>query len=252
LPPQSRKYEVGTASARLFVDTPKSQVVEVSPRGSEALGARASLLSAFMTEGDVKAAIARRAGLRPRDLLTPAESDPDVAPAGAEGRHPSEVYLLSTHLVTNPSGEPLPIIEIEAQAPDAARARQLATSAVTGLRAYLDSKAASEQVSDARRLRVMGLGVPQVRTDIRGPGRVVAIAATLFVFLAGCAGIIAFVALARGWREADEEQQIDVPGGYGAVLVGSFNPQQVDPVRDARLPPPEPPKLLTPGRAGSR
>src|ERR1700754_3007856 len=31
---ESRKYEVGVATARLLVDTPNSQVVEVAPKGS--------------------------------------------------------------------------------------------------------------------------------------------------------------------------------------------------------------------------
>src|SRR3954470_2187833 len=69
LPPQSRMYKVGTATARILIDTPASQVIEVAPKGSDTLGARSSLLSNLMSQGEVKAAIARRAGLRPDQLL---------------------------------------------------------------------------------------------------------------------------------------------------------------------------------------
>ena len=38
---QSRSYEVGISSAHILVDTPSSQVVNVSPRGSDTTAARA-------------------------------------------------------------------------------------------------------------------------------------------------------------------------------------------------------------------
>lgn len=215
LPPKSRAYEVGVASARILVDTPRSQVVEVAPRGSEALGARASLLSALMTEGEVKAAIARRAGLAPRQLVSSAEAEPTVVPAG--DRPPSELYLLHTRLVTNAHGEALPMIEVEAQAPDAEQAGKLATAAVAGLSTHLDSKAAVEDVPDARRLGVTGLGAPQAATEVRGPRRLFALAAALIVFVGACGAIVLFAALRRGWRAASQkeavgdEPQLDMP-----------------------------------------
>jgi len=220
LPPKSRKFEVGVASARILVDTPDSQVVEVAPRGSDVLGTRASLLSNLMTEGELKAEIARRAGLRPRQLIaaTESEAEPGLPPA-ARSVDPAKLHLLTTRLVINPTGDPLPIIEIAAQAPDAAKAGQLAGAAVTGLRAYLDSKAAVEQVPDARRLGVTGLGAPQADTDVRGPRRVVAFAAALFVFLAGCAAIVLSTTLRRHWRAAERQEAFgDEPQDYGTLL----------------------------------
>jgi hypothetical protein len=227
LPPQSRAYEVGVASARILVDTPRTQLVEVAPRGSEALGARASLLSALMTEGEVKSAIARRAGLSPKQLLASAEAEPTEMPTG--GRDPSELNLLTTRLVTDASGESLPMIEIETQAPDAARAGRLAGAAITGLEAYLDSKAATERVPDARRLSVTGLGAPQAGTEVRGPRPLIALAVALFVFLAGCAAIVLFKALQRNWRAASQEELYgDEPQGSGSLLDGPFGGPSLD------------------------
>jgi hypothetical protein len=220
LPPKSRKYEVGVASTRILVDTPHSQVVEVAPRGSDALGTRASLLSNLMTEGEVKAEIARRADVPPRKLIaaTESEAEPGLPPA-ARKVEPTELHLLTTRIVINPSGEPLPIIEIATQAPDAAKAGQLAGAAVTGLRAYLDSKAAVEEVPDARRLRVTGLGAPQADTEVRGPRRVLAFAAALFVFLLGCAAIVLSTTLRRHWRAAERQEALgEQPESYGSML----------------------------------
>jgi hypothetical protein len=95
---------------------------------------------------------------------------------------------------------PLPIIDIEAQAPDSAAAVRLADAAVSGLRGYLASKAANENVAAAGRLHVTGLGSPQVRQDIRGPKRVVALGVAVFVFLCGCLSVLFLSTLAPGWR----------------------------------------------------
>ena len=197
---ESRKYEVGIATARILVDTPNSQVVEVSPKGSDTLGVRANLIANLMADGVVKTAIAERAGIPPEQLAGVAESAP--GPPTEASPSPDQAQVLTTRVLATPDGDRLPIIEIEAQAPDAARAAKLADAAVAGLRDYLDSKAATEEVPDAERLRVSGLGNPQAHQAARGPRLLFAIAAALFVFGAGCAAILGFFAVVRGWRAA--------------------------------------------------
>jgi hypothetical protein len=207
LPPQGRQYDVGIASGRILVDTPKSQVIDVAPKGSETLGVRASLLANLMTEGGVNAAIAREAGLRPSQLRAGVESEGELPPVLSNAAGDPNAHLLTTRLAINPDGAPLPMIEIEAQAPDEQQAARLASAAVTGLDDYLDSKAAGEQVADAHRLEVTGFGAPQVREETRGLHPLIAIAAALFVFVIGCGAILAFSSLARGWREASEREE---------------------------------------------
>lgn len=208
LPPEveSRKYEVGVATARVLVDTPNSQVVEIAPRGSDTLGVRASLLANLMVEGVIKGAIAKRAGLAPDELEVVGESS--AAPPAGDTPPDPRGQVLTTRVLTNTDGEWLPIIEIEAQGPDAASAARLADAALVGLRDYLDTKAAEDEVSDARRLRVSALGAPQARDVVRGPRLIVAIAASIFVFLAGCALTLAVIALVRGWSAASEEERL--------------------------------------------
>ena len=221
LPPESRQYEVGVASTRILVDTPNSQVVDVAPRGSETLGTRANLLANLMTQGKVKAAIADRAGLSPKRVLASAESAGGAETGTVSAEPTAKDHVLTTRLVANADGEPLPIIEIEAQAPSAAGAGRLAEAAVAGLDSYLDSKAAVEEVSDARRLRVTGMGAPVVREAVRGPGRAIALGAAVFVFLAGCAAILIGSALVRGWRSASAHEA-GVPEDGGPTLHSPF------------------------------
>lgn len=210
LPPHSRKYHLGAAHLQILVDTPASQVVEVSPKGSETLGDRASLLANLMTQGEVKAAIAKRAGLRPGQLL--AVSDAAIEPKNVTPAQLSSpgIYLLRTNVVSNDAGNQLPIVEVDAQAPTAARAAVLANAAEAGLRDYLDTKAALEKVTDARRLRVRGLGAALPHDVARGPGKLLAVFATLFVFGTLCGGFLLTLALARGWLLAKRDEDLGV------------------------------------------
>lgn len=205
---ESRAYSVGVASARILVDTPKSQVVEVSPKGSEMLGVRANLIANLMAEGDMKSAIAQRAGIARDDLVGIAESAD--APPGSTAV-PRDAYALTTRVLESAPGAHLPIIEIETQAPDADGAGRLAEAAVEGLRAFLDSKAATEQVPDAERLRVSGLGTAQASDVSRGDRRYLAVAATLLLLLGGCAVIVLVGSFVRGWRLAAQWEREDEP-----------------------------------------
>jgi capsular polysaccharide biosynthesis protein len=211
---ESRRYTVGLATTRVLVDTPRSQVVEVAPKGSDMLGVRANLLANLMVEGVVRAAIAERAGLQPKQLQGIAESgvDPSAAPVQPDPRGTA----MTTRVVASTDGD-LPLIEIEAQAPAGASAAKLANAAVEGLRGYLDSKAALEHVSDAKRLRVTGLGRAQAVEAVRGPGPVAAFAVGLLVFGLGCAAIVMLSAVMRSWRAANAPE--DLQTGPASELV---------------------------------
>lgn len=226
LPPESRSYQVGIATASIFVDTPNSQVVEVAPEGSETLGARANVLANLMVEGEVKAAIARRAGLRP-DRLIAAVGGPQAASLAA-GLEPKALFLTAS-VLNNPDLQQLPIIEVQTQAATPARAAKLANAAVSGLRDYLDSKAVRERVSDGRRLRVSGLGTAQAGLAPRGPGRVTALGAAILVFLTGCGAILIATAVRRGWRQAAAAEHTQLDSG-GPALGDPFGDSSFAPI----------------------
>jgi capsular polysaccharide biosynthesis protein len=200
---ESRAHTVALATTRILVDTPSSQVVQVAPKGSDALGVRATLLSNLMVEGVIKTAIAKRAGLLPADFGGFAET---ASQASAKTPDKSRSYLLTTRVLTNPGGDQLPVIEIEAQAPDPGRAVGLANAAVSGLQDYLDSRASDEQVSAAQRLRVNGLGSAQVREEVRGPGLMVVLAVMLVVFVGTSCVAIFLPTLVGAWLESSKEE----------------------------------------------
>jgi hypothetical protein len=207
LPPESRRYDVGIATARMLLDTPQSQVIRVNPRGSDTLGLRANVLANLMVEGPAKASIAKRAGLKPRQLVAIAESELEPQKVPARVLRDPAVNLMRTRVVMDPDGELLPIVEVEAQAPDVARATALANGSVAGLTDFLEARAAADPELNARkRLRVSSLGSANASLSSRGPSVMLTLAAILFVFLAGCTAILLFSALARGWREAEASE----------------------------------------------
>ncbi len=245
-PPETRQQEVGIASTRILVDTPDSQVVDVAPKGSDTLGLRANLLANLMSTGEVKGKIARRAGLRPGQLLAVAQSADEVPEVFTSAERGSRAHLLLTRPVTNSQGEPLPIVEVEAQAPDAASAARLASAAVGGLGAYLDSKAANEDVDQARRLEVAGLGAPQVREEVRGSPGLVALAAAALVALVGCAAIVIVPVMGRRWHAAPEHDAPPKPNTQGA-------PDEPPPIQNGHTAADEAPdrgRILVPAAAG--
>jgi hypothetical protein len=198
-PPKPRSYQVGMATARVLVDTPRSQVVEVAPEGSDMLGARAGMLANLMVYGELEQQIEKRAGLKRDVLIAGSETT-----GGATAPKPltRDSRALTTGVVVNSDLAELPLIKIETQAPTATEAAKLADAAVNGLIAYVDAKAAAERVTPERRLRVAGLGPAQAHLAARGTGKMMGLAVAIFVFLSGCSAIVAVSFMARAWRAA--------------------------------------------------
>jgi hypothetical protein len=207
---QSRKYTVGVGSARILVDTPASQVVDLSPEGSDSVGARAALLSSLMVDGEIKDAIARQAGLQPDQLV--AINQNSGLPDAAEGPQPRDSFVMSPEVTMISSSNWLPIIQISTQAPKRAEAEKLANAAVQGLTRYLDSKAAKQAIPGAKRLRVSGLGAAEGHDETRGPSMALSFVAALALFAIGCALLLGISDLVRALRAGPvpETDPVDV------------------------------------------
>lgn len=202
---QSRQYVAGTASVRILVDTPSSQVIAVNPTGMETLPARADLLASLMVAGQVKSTIARLAGVRPGQIDGIAEASTDQPPGPAPA---PRGYVLTTNVATDSAGNPLPIVEVTTQAPDVAGAAKLANAAVAGLQDYLASRATIQGVPAGSRLEVSGIGPAQAIAVVHGPGPLLAIGLGVFVFLIGCGAILVVPAMLGDWRAASEAEML--------------------------------------------
>jgi hypothetical protein len=217
-PPKSKSYDVGVASAQVLVDGPDSQAIvgassAVTPSGGQMLGTlatQANLLADLMVEGSIKTDIAQRAGVNPNQLIgvsaavtvpSASGSSPVSVPSGPN------VYALTTQILTDTAGDTtFPIIEIDAQAPDRAKAIRLANAAVGGLQAFVSSQAAAARIPDANRLSIMSFGISQASTQTRGPSPVIGVVVTIVVLLLGCVSILWIRALIRAWRNDSEPE----------------------------------------------
>ena len=114
-------------------------------------------------------------------------------PAATPAPQPSgaSAHLLNTNILSDPTGQQLPIIQVQVQAPDATGAARLAGAAITGLREYLDSTAAQENIPDSSRLHVDALGVPQATLATRGPSFLLAVLSFVGVLVIGCGVVLA-------------------------------------------------------------
>jgi hypothetical protein len=208
---ESRQYEVGLGSVTALVDTPSSQVVDLGGKTGAniaTLSARASLLASLMTSSPIKDEIARRAGVSVDKLIAAPPSSPAAgagAPSAVSGASVSaadpKANVLRASIPNLESGD-IPIIAVDTQAPDAATAARLANASIVVLQAHLETVAGNDRVPLARRVVVRQLGQARSTTVSRGPGKILAIAAALMVFLLACASIVGVSALIRGWRSA--------------------------------------------------
>jgi hypothetical protein len=203
-PPKPRGYTVGVATANLLVDTPRSQVIEVAPKGSDTLASRANVLANLMVDGGIKDAIAKRAGVPSRKIVASAPS-PDGSVPPPKLNADSMAY--STSVVLTSDMAELPIIKVQTQGPSVEKALRLANAAVDGLSDYLNTKATDDSVDAARRLQVRPLGTAQGMVSERGPSTMLTPVVVFFVFLGGCAAILVISALNSRWREAIEAEK---------------------------------------------
>ena len=167
---ESRKYEVGIATARILVDTP-----EVAGGRGGAAGlrhARRPREPHRQPDGRRRRQGRHRQAGGPQARRAEGVAENTAGTSGAAAAEPTAFtadHVLTTRVIQTPDGDRLPIIDIETQAPDTAGAAKLADAAVAGLSDYLDSRAASEEVTAAKRLRFTSLGPAAGRRVVRGP-----------------------------------------------------------------------------------
>jgi hypothetical protein len=197
----------GFAHTRALVDTPKSQLVDNAPLGADSLNWRASLLVHLVATEANKERIARRLGIRKQELavVDPALAIPEVASslpkAASQMAGVTAVpYVLTVHM----DDDTMPVISIEAVAPDRRRATRLAAAATEILKEDVPPPqppvlATEEETksdafrSDINRLQefiVKEVGTIQSKTVVTGTLPVKAIGAAVFVFLLWTVGVV--------------------------------------------------------------
>jgi hypothetical protein len=198
-----------TASSltKVLIDTPKSLVADAQARGAGTIYTRARLVGGLIADGDAKAAVARRVRLQPSELaiMGPgAAAPPDVLTPLAEQAitvaKVTQPYIVSVEVAPN-----LPIISIDAKAPDRDQAVKLDRAAVDTL-----SSVARVAPGGGSSVAIEQLGRPLITTKAPGGGKAKAVGGALALFILWCLGCVVLDRVVRRrnlgraeWPDAD-------------------------------------------------
>jgi hypothetical protein len=203
---ESRSLEMATAATHVVVDKPRSTILDLraDTYSLEALRQRAIVLGNVMAKGEVRDAIASRAGVPSDQLqieppLTPTQ--PRAVVASSDRKHATDLlastdqYRLS--LQANPT---VPVLDVYAQAANSETAAVLANTAVDQLRAYLKRLAVSEKTPESQQLQLLQLGRAEGTVINEGVDLEVAVLVFLLTFAIACATLVFASRVRDGWR----------------------------------------------------
>jgi len=151
---ENRGVEYGAATASLLIDSTREPLVNLT-RDIEPLSLRGSLFSAFTRTAFMRRDIARRAGVRPSDLVmsTGASGPTTNQTRTGEQRSNFLTYEGTGYRVLTSTAGRVPVIDIFATAPDARTATGLARATADALIAYTDRKSAEARAKPRPRLQ---------------------------------------------------------------------------------------------------
>jgi hypothetical protein len=209
IPPklESRQYTVALGTVNVLVDTPDSQVIDLSPSGADAVGTRASLLASLISTSPIKNAISARVGIPANRLvvLGPQAGGGAAPPTGAAAavtQSGREAKIISIRTDSS-----LPVISIDTQGQNAAEATRLADGAAAGLQDYLRTVVKSQKVPTSRRLVLRQLGAPEIGISVRGPRKAYGAVLAVFLLILFCAAVVILPGIVRALRAAAEDEK---------------------------------------------
>jgi hypothetical protein len=206
--PQTAVTPPGVGQARLVMDTTHSQLVEAAPKGADTLSLRASLLADTLATSAGTSAVARAAGVDPRDLAVlvpaatkdPTSSTPLVDRIVKVTSAPHAPYVVNVM-----ADEAMPVLTIEAYAPDDAHVARLTRAVISALRAQL----VAEDGTGIGGFVLDTVVPPRIEHQpVSSHAAVKMLAAAVFVFGMWCLSIVLAVALWRRWRRLGQPADV--------------------------------------------
>jgi len=213
-----RSLEMASAFTQVVVDTPDSAILDLRQGTDDiqALKNRALLVGNVIGSPPVRVFIAKRAHVPAEALQVVTPRTPQAPRPRAEvgqKKGPRDLFKSTDQYRLDIQANPtVPVLDVYAQAPTAAAAKQLANAAVDGLGDYLDELATSEKTPSASQVRLTQLGRARGEVLNKGVGAQVALLAFLAGFTLSCVAAIGISRLRSGWRLAGDVEQALDPG----------------------------------------
>lgn len=204
----------GTASARLVLDTAKSQLIHQAPLGGETLTWRTVLLADLAASMSVTDRIASELGIHRSELVVvqpeltvPALPTTLPTRAAKAAGVTSEEYVLTVSF-----DELLPIISLQAEAPNRGAAVRLVEAAAgalkeTGTPAPITPVSQGLSVNGIQGLAVENVGPVRSKAIIDKPQPLLGVAIALVLFGLWCAAVALLPRLLDAWRRIGLRRQ---------------------------------------------
>lgn len=191
--------KTGTASARLVLDTAPSQLIHQAPTGSDTLLWRTVMLADLTASRPLMDRIAGEVGIRRNEL---AVVHPELAVPVIPATLPSRAATVAAvtpeeYVLTVRFDELLPIIALEANAPDRRAAVRLVEAAGDALKDIGTPERVTPQIQG---LTVESVGPVRSRTIIDKPQPLLGIGFAIAVFAVWSAGVALSPRVRSAWR----------------------------------------------------
>ncbi len=208
LPPKitMRELQTGAAVTHILVDPPKDERSHVGANEFETMTSRASLVGHVLASPPVLHRIAAQMGIDPGDLAASTEITHGVPLALTEPneeRRANEILLSHDPYRLDIQAQPtLPILDVYAQGPTMAKAKQLADTTAGAGNDYIRVLANRDGFPDANRVQLKPLGSAVTgQLDPTAPKKIFVL--TFLVIFGVCFGIFVMIgAVRRGWIRA--------------------------------------------------
>lgn len=189
----------GTASARLVLDTAKSQLIHQNPSGGDTLTWRTVLLADLAASKPVVDRIASEVGIARSELVVvQPELTVPVLPTTLPTRAAKAAAVTSEkYIVTVSFDELLPIVSLEAEAPTRETAVRLVQATAGALR---DTVTSAGTTPGAESLVVENVGPVRSKAIVDKPQPLLGVGIALVLFGLWAAGIALIPRLLSAWR----------------------------------------------------
>lgn len=209
----SKSFEYGAATAQILVQPSEPAALAEVTASSSVPPGQVALYAALLQSQPLREAIGSKAGIPGSALAVEGQATNEP---GASQRS-SQIVEEGRNLTLFYSIEPgTPIISLYAQAPDAATAERIVTSAAGSLQRYVKELQKRSNTPPSQEMTLLALGKPQAGTLASGAGKSIGVLVALLVFVVGCLLIIFvprfLIALRRaGAIEAAQPGPVPIP-----------------------------------------
>jgi hypothetical protein len=223
LPPEitMRELQTGAAVTHILVDLPRQESGHVSSTDFDTMTRRAGLVGDVLVSPPVLDRIASRMGIDGGDLTATTKITEGVPSALTESnaeRRANEILLSHDSYRLEIQAKPaLPILDVYAQAPTAAKAKLLADTTAAAGNEYIRTLAERDGFPVANRVRLKQLGAASSgQLDPTAPLKISVL--TFAVVFGVCFGILVLIGeVRRGWLRAGRGETEAVGAASPAV-----------------------------------